>query len=255
MLVIPSMDLRDGRCVRLYQGNFAWETRYSNSPIELLERYRNLGARWVHVVDLDAVRTASRINRALIASLARHPMMYLQVGGGVRAADDLHELFAAGAARVVIGSLAVEKAQYVAEWIKAFGTERICLAFDVRMDAKGEFYVHTHGWKRNSTLTLWAAVQPFADSAKHVVCTDIERDGSDRGPNLRLYRAALARFPGISWQASGGVRNGLDLCALRDLGVRAAISGRALIEGRMHYEELKSFLPDASSPVSTSATA
>jgi len=249
------MDLRDGRCVRLYQGNFAWETRYSISPTDLLERYRDLGARWVHVVDLDAARAGARINHALIARLARHPMMCLQVGGGVRSTDDLDKLFSAGAARVVIGSLAVEKVQCVAGWIKIFGAERICLAFDVRMDARGEFYVHTHGWKRKSTLTLWEALQPYTDSVKHVACTDIERDGTDRGPNLRLYQAALARFPRISWQASGGIRNGLDLCDLCDRGVPVAISGRALIEGRMRNEELKSFFPDASFPVSTSATA
>ncbi len=256
MLVIPAIDLRGGRCVRLRQGDFAAETRYAVEPAVLLRRYQSLGARWVHVVDLDGAQDGVRLNAPIIASLARHTSTCLQVGGGVRNAAAIEALLDAGVARVVVGSSAVQQPQEVSAWLNYFGAERICLAFDVRMDGRGTPYVRTHGWTRESTVSLWNALGAFSEArVKHVLCTDIERDGTLKGPNLALYRAALVRFPQISWQASGGIRSAADLTSLARLGVKAAVSGKALLEQRIAPKELRPFLPDASSPASTSATA
>jgi len=256
MLLIPSIDIRGGRCVRLREGDFAAETVYDVEPAALLRRYRSLGARWVHIVDLDGARDGAPVNLPLIELLARHGGMRLQVGGGVRSAAAIERLLGAGVARVVIGSAAVTKCTEVAGWLECFGAERICLAFDVRIGATHQPEVHTHGWTRNSVLTLWDAISVYSpDRLRHVLSTDIGRDGTLRGPNLGLYRLGLRYFPELAWQASGGVRDALDLAALAAVGVAAAVSGQALIEGRIPVEELKSFLPDASSPASTSATA
>lgn len=249
MLLIPAIDLRAGRCVRLYQGDFAAETRYPHEPLELLLRYRAFGAKWVHVVDLDGARDGELANRATITALAAQSGVRLQVGGGIRSAQRIEDLLSAGVGRVVIGSAAVERPQEVAEWLEHFGAERICLALDVRLDAHGDPKVQTRGWREAAALTLWEALARFpAGAIHHVLCTDIERDGALAGPNLELYAAARQRFPHIAWQASGGVRDARDLHQLAAVGAAAAVSGKALLEQRIPTEELSAFLPDASSP-------
>jgi len=256
VLLMPAIDLRQGRCVRLYQGDFGAETRYEFGPHELLLRYRALGASWLHVVDLDGARDGVLANRAIVTALASQPAVNVQVGGGVRSAQTVDDLLRHGVERVVVGSTAVERAVEVAGWIARFGAERICLAFDVRLDAAGTPQVRTRGWTQDSALTLWQALEPFrAHGLIHVLCTDIERDGALVGPNLALYEEAQKRCPELQWQASGGIRDAADLNALARLGVAAAVSGKALLEERMTQEELRPFLPNASSPASTSATA
>jgi phosphoribosylformimino-5-aminoimidazole carboxamide ribotide isomerase len=254
MELIPAIDLRDGRCVRLYQGDFARQTAYEVEPIALLRRYACLGARWIHIVDLDGARHGVRTNTALIAELVRDSPLSIQVGGGVRTREDVEGLFAAGVARVVLGSIAVQRPDEVMTWLRDFGPERVCLAFDVRTDEEPHPRVHTHGWTQPSALSLWDALAAFPPTGlHHVLCTDIARDGTLQGPNLQLYQGALARHPGIAWQASGGIRSSADLAALAGIRVAAAVSGKALLESRIPEKELRPFLPDASSPVSTCA--
>jgi phosphoribosylformimino-5-aminoimidazole carboxamide ribotide isomerase len=246
MLLIPSIDLRAGACVRLFKGDFAAETRYQLGAHELLARYRTLGASWLHVVDLDGARDGTLGNLALIHALASQRALRLQVGGGVRGAEVIDDLLTHGVARVVIGSAAVERPEDVGRWLRSYGPERICLAFDVRLDALAVPRLHTRGWKQKTALSLWDAVAEFTDDGlRHVLCTDIERDGALAGPNLALYIEALQRFPKIQWQASGGIASGSDLNALAALGVPAAISGKALLEERISFEELRLFLPNA----------
>jgi phosphoribosylformimino-5-aminoimidazole carboxamide ribotide isomerase len=246
VLLIPSIDLRGGHCVRLLKGDFADETRYQFGAQQLLSRYQQLGARWLHVVDLDAARDGMASNRSLIRELAAQRAVGLQVGGGVRDRAAIDDLLTHGVARVVIGSAAVEQPQQVADWMQSVGPERVCLAFDVRLDARGIPRLHTHGWQQRSALSLWDAVATFCDAGlKHVLCTDIDRDGALGGPNLALYREALQRYPRIQWQASGGIGSGTDLAALAAHGVAAAISGKALLEQRISVEELQPYLPNA----------
>jgi phosphoribosylformimino-5-aminoimidazole carboxamide ribotide isomerase len=256
MLLIPAIDLRNGRCVRLFKGDFNAETRYEMEPQELLVRYRSLGASWLHVVDLDGAKNGVLANRATILALAAQGGVKIQVGGGMRSAGAVEDLLNNGVARVVVGSAAVEQPLDVAQWIVRFGPERVCLALDVKLGPNDEPYVRTRGWTEGTGLTLWRALEPFLGiGLKHVLCTDIDRDGALAGPNLDLYRRALERFPQLVWQASGGVRDAADLAALARAGVAAAVSGKALLEQRITSEELRPFLPNASSPASTFATA
>jgi phosphoribosylformimino-5-aminoimidazole carboxamide ribotide isomerase len=246
MLLIPSIDLRGGVCVRLLKGDFAAETRYELSAHELLMRYHALGASWLHIVDLDGARDGTAGNLKLIHRLAAQRALRLQVGGGVRTAAHISDLLQHGVARVVIGSAAIERVEEVHGWLREFGAERVCLAFDVHMDAKGVPRVRTRGWQEQSALSLWDAIAQYSDSElRHVLCTDIERDGVLEGPNLELYDEALQRYAHIQWQASGGVASGADLSALSARGVPAAISGKALLEERISVAELKPFLPNA----------
>lgn len=244
MLLIPSMDLRGGRCVRLREGNFAAQTTYAVEPEEVLRYYHSLGALWMHVVDLDAAKGTLSANSALIEELARKNAVRLQAGGGVRCPAAIERLLSAGVDRVVIGSAAAQRPREVSEWLRFFGADRVCLAFDVRIAGMDEPpRVHTDAWAVQSAVTLWEALEAYPDGAlRHVLCTDIGRDGTLEGPNLSLYAMATERFPLLSWQASGGIRNGSDLTDLARLRVAVAVSGRALLESRIPLAELRPFL-------------
>jgi phosphoribosylformimino-5-aminoimidazole carboxamide ribotide isomerase len=147
---------------------------------------------------------------------------------------------------VVVGSAALSQVEQVQAWLLHFGQERLTLAFDVSIDDNGLPRVMTHGWQRQSEHSLWSAVDAYADSGlKHVLCTDVGRDGALTGPNTGLYREAVRRYPPIEWQASGGIRNAHDLHALEGAGAAAAISGKALLENLIPFEELHPFLPNA----------
>jgi phosphoribosylformimino-5-aminoimidazole carboxamide ribotide isomerase len=252
MELIPAIDLRDGRCVRLLKGDFAAQTVYSSEPAAVLARYRALGAQHVHVVDLDAARDGALANRAIVLDLARNQAVRLQVGGGLRSVDRVREILASGVERAVIGSVAITRPEEVIAWMQELGPTRFVLALDVRMDTAGRPLLTTHGWQQTSDTVLWELIERFLKAGlEHVLCTDVSRDGALSGPNLDLYAEAVRRFPELRWQASGGIAAAADLRALRDCGVAAAISGRAMLENKISPEELRPFLPNASSPAST----
>jgi phosphoribosylformimino-5-aminoimidazole carboxamide ribotide isomerase len=244
--LIPAIDLKAGHCVRLLHGDFAAETRYGMDPEALLAKYRGLGADWLHVVDLDGAKEGSLGNRASIERLAAQKAVKLQVGGGLRNTAAVTRMLDLGVARVVVGSAAVTEVEQVRTWLEHFGAERITLAFDVRLDDAGTPRVQTHGWQRQSELSLWSAMANFSGSPlRHVLCTDVGRDGALAGPNVALYREAVLRHPQVQWQASGGVRDARDLYALSEAGAAAAISGKALLEELIPIEDLQPFLPNA----------
>jgi phosphoribosylformimino-5-aminoimidazole carboxamide ribotide isomerase len=246
MQLIPAIDLKAGRCVRLFKGDFADETRYPVEPAALLEKYRQLGATWLHVVDLDGAQGVGDDNRSIVLSLARQASVKLQVGGGLRNTAAVSHMLDAGIARAVIGSAAVQQVEQVQAWVEHFGPERLTLAFDVRISDGQQPQVAVQGWQRQSGVSLWSAIEKFLKvGLKHVLCTDVDRDGALSGPNLELYAEAVHRYPHIEWQASGGIRNAADLLALRQLGAAAAISGKALLEDLIPLEELQPYLQNA----------
>jgi phosphoribosylformimino-5-aminoimidazole carboxamide ribotide isomerase len=246
MRLIPAIDLRAGQCVRLLHGDFEAETRYPTDPQSLLTQYRGVGADWLHIVDLDGARDGSLGNRAIIVALAAAKAVNLQVGGGLRNTAALAQMLDAGVARAVVGSAAISQVEQVQAWLAHFGPQRLTLAFDVSIDNNDSPKVMTHGWQRQSEYSLWEALDNYsASQLKHVLCTDVGRDGALTGPNVELYREAVRRYPQIEWQASGGIRNAHDLHALSEAGAAAAISGKALLENLIPLEELQPFLPNA----------
>lgn len=232
MIVYPAMDLMDGRCVRLAQGRFDEATTYSADPAEALAAFAEAGAEWTHVVDLDGARARSPVQHDLIARLARSASQKLQVAGGFRKADQISRMFDAGVARVVIGSLAVSDPERVNAFLSEFGAERIVLALDVNM-VGGSPMVATHGWTESSGLTLWDAAA-FYPSARHMLVTDISRDGMLSGPNLPLLDKVAELLPHFQVQASGGVAC---LDDLEQLSTAGAIIGKALWEVRIDLGE------------------
>jgi phosphoribosylformimino-5-aminoimidazole carboxamide ribotide isomerase len=245
MLLIPSIDLRGGHCVRLLKGEFHAETRYDIDPEALLQRYADAGVRWLHLVDLDGARDGTPGNQPLIEKMAAQSRIRIQLGGGLRASERIDAAFAVGVQRAVIGSAAVENPQLLRQCLAQYGAERICLAIDVRVDAGGVARGRPPGGVEEHARSLGVVLQCFADTAlRHVLCTDIERDGALGGPSLDLYAEAQRRFPQLAWQASGGISDAADLRRLADMGLAAAISGKALLEGRIRLEELQPYLHD-----------
>lgn len=232
MIVYPAMDLLGGRCVRLAQGQFEAVTRYLTDPADALAGFAAAGATWAHVVDLDGARDRSPRQHELIAQLARNAGLQLQVAGGFRERAHLEMMFEAGVGRVVIGSLAVQQPQTVREFIADFGGERITLALDVNM-VDGMPMVATAGWAETSGLTLWQVADLYTE-ARHLLVTDISRDGMLSGPNLALLTEAVERLPHLAVQASGGIASLDDLRTLPTAGV---IIGKALWEQRFELAE------------------
>lgn len=237
MLIYPAIDLRAGECVRLLHGRFDAVTRYDADPFARLAAFAEAGAAWVHVVDLDGAEAGAPRQHALIGALARATGAKIQTGGGVREREDVERLLGAGAARVVVGSAAAKRPDEVRDWITEFGVEQVCAALDVTTDGP-EPEVATHGWTQGSGLTLSTALAFYPEGAlKHVLITDVGRDGALTGPNLALLAGVIAARPDLAVQASGGVATLADLPALSGIGAAGAIVGRALYEGRFTLEE------------------
>jgi phosphoribosylformimino-5-aminoimidazole carboxamide ribotide isomerase len=234
--VIPAIDLRGGQVVRLKQGDYAQQTTYAADPRGLAQRYADAGARWLHLVDLDGARSGQLDNLAVIGAIAADGMQ-VQAGGGVRDENDLQRLFDAGVDRAVLGSVAIRDPGLVAGWLDKYGAERLTLALDTRR-IDGRWTLPSAGWTETEARTLdelapWYA----ARGARHLLCTDIDRDGMLAGFNLGLYRHLADSVPQLAVQASGGVRSLDDIRAARVAGARGVILGRALLEGRFTVEE------------------
>jgi phosphoribosylformimino-5-aminoimidazole carboxamide ribotide isomerase len=243
--IIPAIDLQGGKCVRLYKGDFARVTEYSDDPVAVARDFSALQVRDLHIVDLDGARTGSQENQELVGKLCTNTGLSVQLGGGIRNVDTVTGWLQRGVARCVIGSLAVTEPAVVAEWMAAFGAGRIVIALDVSIDESGPI-VATHGWTRSSGASIWDCIDALADAGmQHLLCTDISRDGAMSGPNFELYADIVRRYPQLGLQASGGVRNAADLERLRDLGIPAAITGKALLDGRISAAEVAAFLQSA----------
>lgn len=234
----PAIDVRGGRVVRLAQGDYARETRYGDDPLAIVRGYAEQGAGWLHLVDLDAARAGGYTLAPLLGDIVATTSLKVQTGGGVRSRDDVARILDAGAARVVIGSLAVRHAASVIDWLDEFGSERITVALDTRQDAAGIWRLPVHGWTESAEETLDDLAQRYADAGLiHLLSTDIARDGMLSGPNLDLYRHLCSIAPGLRVQASGGVRALEDVAVARAVGCGGIVLGRALLEGRFALPE------------------
>lgn len=231
-IVYPAIDVRDARVVRLVQGDYDRETRYPDKPVVVAARYADAGTVWLHLVDLDAARAGGYTLLPLLQELKQSTPLKVQTGGGVRTESDIEAILEAGADRVVIGSLAVREPDQVIGWIQRFGNERITVALDARQDAQGRWQLPTAGWTRDSDVSLEKLLARYAsEGLRHLLCTDIARDGMMAGPNLDFYRYLLSLAPDMQIQASGGVRDTADIAAAREVGCSGAILGKALLDG------------------------
>ena len=248
--IIASVDLIEGSVVRLQQGDYERKTRYSVDPLEQLLLYQKDGAQWLHIVDLDGARNPSHRQCALIAGLVRALKASVQVGGGVRSEEDVRALLRAGVARVVVGSVAVNDPQMVRDWFKKFGGERLVIAVDCRTDADGRAFVATNAWKKLSPVTVDEMISKYLDCGlRHVLCTDVGKDGLLNGSNVRLYQTLAQKYPDVCLQASGGIGSLEDVRAVARSAADGIIIGRALLEKKFTVKEAIECWQSASSPV------
>lgn len=236
--IYPAIDIREDRVVRLVQGDYSQETAYSNDPLEIAQNYKNAGAVWLHLVDLDAAKAGSYTLLETAMRMQNEIGLKIQTGGGVRKKSDVELLIKAGLDRVVVGTLAVKQPDLVAEYIQEYGAEKITVALDTRQDENGVWQLPVKGWTESSDSNLFQMLGFYQDKGlRHLLCTDIERDGMLSGLNNDLYGEISGRFAGIAVQASGGVKTLQDIRDAKAAGAGGAILGRALLEGRFSLQE------------------
>jgi len=233
MKLIPAIDLLDGRCVRLLHGDFNKVTHYPLAAADLAKSYADAGAEWLHVVDLAASRDGADADTSALFELLGQAPQSVQTGGGVRNEKDISGRLDAGASRVVIGSLSVTDSKGFVSWLEKFGTEKLVAALDILFDDSGVPWPRIHGWTTRGERNLWQLLDELsAGGLRHLLCTDISRDGAMSGPNLDLYSEITGRYPQLRLQASGGVSSLDDIEQLKPTGAAGVITGKALLDRR-----------------------
>ena len=238
MEIIPAIDIIEGQCVRLSQGDYNRKKTYSDDPLSIAMQFEDAGIRRLHLVDLDGARMKTVANIDVLKKLSENTKLRIDFGGGVRTEDDLRKVFEAGAEKVTGGSIAVKEPDNFIQWVSKYGTDRIILGADVK-DRK----IAIGAWSVTSDHDIMEFIGYYQKkSIKFVICTDVSRDGILTGPSISLYHEILMQFPDIKLIASGGVSSIWDLEELAETGVWGVIIGKAIYEGNIHLSELKPFL-------------
>jgi phosphoribosylformimino-5-aminoimidazole carboxamide ribotide isomerase len=235
MRIIPALDIIDGKCVRLLNGNYQKITIYSDDPLEMANRFEDHGMQYLHLVDLDGAKSNRIVNYKILEKIASKTNLIIDFGGGIKADEDLRIAFNSGAAQLTGGSIAVKDPERFSGWIRDYGSSKIILGADVK-----DTTVAISGWLEESDQTIIPFLQDYVKKGiEYVICTDINRDGTLAGPAVDLYSELLQTFPEIKLIASGGISNVKALLELDELGCDAAIIGKAIYENRISLKELE----------------
>ena len=237
MDIIPAIDIIEGSCVRLVQGDYNLKTEYASDPLEMAKRFEDHGLKRLHLVDLEGAKGGTIVNLKSLERIAKHTRLVIDFGGGIKSHDDLRDAFNAGASMVTCGSIAAKDRPLVESWLARYGADRLILGADAK-----DGMIATHGWLETTSLK----VGPFIDAYLalgfyRVICTDIALDGMLKGPSFALYDELLASRPSLRLIASGGIASIEDVYALHEAGLDGAIIGKALYEGAITLEELMLF--------------
>ena len=240
-IIIPAIDLMDGRCVRLTQGDYGQKKEYSADPIDMAKQYEDCGVSRLHIVDLDGAKAKMPCNLAVLEKIAGATSLDVEWGGGVKDAGALRSVLDAGAGRIICGSIAVDDRQEFSSWLSSFGPSKIILGADVR-DGK----VATHGWLKDSGLALEELMGWYVpEGLSQMICTDISKDGMLQGPDFDFYVALKQAWPTVDVTLSGGVSCMADIVKAAELGLHSVIVGKAVYEGRISLKEIESWLLNA----------
>ncbi|MCU0459332.1 MAG: 1-(5-phosphoribosyl)-5-[(5-phosphoribosylamino)methylideneamino] imidazole-4-carboxamide isomerase [Bacteroidales bacterium] len=233
MRIIAAIDIIDGQCVRLTQGDFSRKTIYRADPVELAREMEDNGIRYLHLVDLDGTRTGSIKNHRILEGIASATGLKIDFSGGIRTDEDIRLAFGCGAIQVTIGSIAVSRPDLLRQWLGQYGPDKIILGADFR-----ERKVATGGWQETSERDIADFLIEYRSAGiRYALCTDISKDGMLGGASVDIYRE-LTSVEGLSVIASGGIATAGDLRKLRDAGCEGAVTGKALLEGRITYNEI-----------------
>lgn len=237
MQIIPAIDLIDGKCVRLTEGDYAQKKIYNEDPLEVAKAFEGIGLMRLHLVDLDGAKAGEVVNWKVLEKIANQTALKIDFGGGIKQETTLKSVLDAGAAYATIGSLAVKNRILFEEWIERFGSEVFMLGADVY-----EEKIAIGGWIEKTNIDVYEFIQSYINKGiGQLFCTDIQKDGKLEGPSTELYKKIIQKFPSLQLIASGGVSNLQDLTNLRTIGCAAAIVGKAIYENRITLKELATF--------------
>ena len=237
--LIPAIDIIGGQCVRLTKGDYDQKTVYRDSPAEVAKEFEEIGFKRLHVVDLDGAKSKHIVNEQVLRAITTDTDLTVDFGGGIKTDADIEAAFAAGAAMVTVGSIAVQQPELFLRWLERYGAERLILGADVR---NGK--VSINGWKEDSSEDLLPFLKRYIDAGvRHVLCTEISKDGTLAGPATALYRSIMEAYPDIQLIASGGVSCIEDIRALNSAGIPAVVFGKAIYEGRINLHDLIAEFP------------
>jgi phosphoribosylformimino-5-aminoimidazole carboxamide ribotide isomerase len=237
MELIPAIDIINGKCVRLTQGDYNQKKEYNSHPLEVAKAYEGAGIRRLHLVDLDGARQKKIVNLAVLEQIASKTSLHIDFGGGVQSDTDIKAAFNAGAKQLTGGSIAVKNPQLFQQWLKIYGSEKLILGADVK-DGK----IAVSGWQESSERELFPFLADYqAKGVQYIICTDVSKDGLLQGASTELYGQIIKKFPELKLIASGGVANVSDLHELKALGCWGAIIGKAIYENRISLDELARF--------------
>lgn len=237
MRIIPAIDIIDGKCVRLSQGDYDQKKVYSENPLDIAKSFEDAGLKHLHLVDLDGAKAGKVTNWNVVENLCKNTNLKIDFGGGIKTQEEAEKLFDLGVAQINLGSIAVKNPDLVTKWIETYGSERIILSADVKNEM-----IAISGWLEAATITLSDFVRDYESRGiRYVTCTDISTDGMLKGPNVELYKKLKTLFPNVNVIASGGVSGMHDLHDLLATGVDGVIVGKAIYEGRVTLEELSLF--------------
>lgn len=236
--LIPAIDIIDGKCVRLSQGDYNSKKVYNENPVEVAKELEAHGIRRLHVVDLDGAASHHVVNYRTLEQIASRTSLVIDFGGGVKSDEDLVIAFESGAQMITGGSIAVQNPERFCHWLQTYGSERIILGADVK-----DHKIAVNGWKDESACELFPFLEDYIGKGiRKVICTDINCDGMLQGPSISLYKEMLETYPDLYLIASGGVGSTEDIRQLEATGIPAVIFGKALYEGRITFKELEAFM-------------
>lgn len=237
MQIIPAIDIIDGKCVRLTQGDYNQKTIYNEDPLEVALQFQDAGLQRLHLVDLDGAKAGVVTNWKILEQLTAKTALVIDFGGGIKKENDLTIVFNSGAAYATIGSLAVKEETVFVEWIKKYGANKFLLGADVK-----EEKIAVAGWLETTDIWIYDFIEKYmSHGIQQLFCTDVSKDGKLEGPSVILYKQILEKFPSLHFIASGGVSNMNDLELLREAGCAGAIVGKAIYENRISLKELSKF--------------
>lgn len=236
--IIPAIDIIDGKCVRLSQGDYNSQKTYSKQPLEIARMFEANGIKRLHLVDLDGAKSNHIVNHKVLEEIAGQTSLIIDFGGGIKSLSDLEIAFQSGAEKVTIGSVAVTQPENFLSWLQIYGSERIILGADVK-----EERIVTHGWMSESNTSLIPFIKQYQEAGiNQVLCTDISRDGMLKGPSIKLYKKILETFPSLYLIASGGISSINDIKQLDNNQVPAVVVGKAIYENRISIKELSQYI-------------
>jgi|ERR1019366_5497926 phosphoribosylformimino-5-aminoimidazole carboxamide ribotide isomerase len=238
MEIIPAIDIIDGECVRLTQGNYLLKTTYSKSPLEVALQFESIGIKRLHLVDLDGAKKGQVVNLKVLEKIASKTKLIIDFGGGIKTDEDIKNVYDAGATLATIGSIAVKNKDLFFSWLDKYGSEKILLGADVK-DEK----IAVGGWLETTNISIFDFIKENMERGiETIFCTDIAKDGLLQGPSIELYKKIIEQFPKLNLIASGGVTSIKDLEELKNIGCSGAIVGKAIYEGRITMEELRNLI-------------